>query len=78
MASRARLRGGHPGRATVELTDFDTGRRYMPFVDAVAESNARGERVVLAGPERWFGVLWGPRGATILSTTVAMTARPGQ
>ncbi len=34
----------------VELTDFDTGVGYMAFVDAVAESNARGKRVMLAVP----------------------------
>jgi predicted dehydrogenase len=42
----AAIRGEQP----VELTDFDTGVGYMAFVDAVAESNARGKRVVLAVP----------------------------
>lgn len=37
------------GEATVELTDFETGRRYMQFVDAVHESNREGQRVVLEG-----------------------------
>ena len=35
------------GEAQVELTDFETGRRYMQFVDAVHESNREGTRVVL-------------------------------
>jgi len=37
------------GERTVDLTDFDTGRRYMQFVDAVHESNRLGERIVLDG-----------------------------
>jgi predicted dehydrogenase len=36
------------GEQAVELTDFATGLRYMEFVDAVAESNRRGERISLA------------------------------
>jgi predicted dehydrogenase len=35
------------GESAIDLTDFETGRRYMEFVDAVHESNRRGERVVL-------------------------------
>jgi predicted dehydrogenase len=35
------------GEGTVELTDFETGRRYMQFVDAVAASNREGQRVIL-------------------------------
>jgi predicted dehydrogenase len=36
------------GEGTVDLTDFETGRRYMAFVDAVRESNRLGERVALS------------------------------
>ena len=35
------------GERAVDLTDFETGRRYMEFVDGVHESNRRGERIVL-------------------------------
>jgi predicted dehydrogenase len=35
------------GEGTVELTDFETGRRYMQFVDAVSASNREGQRVIL-------------------------------
>jgi predicted dehydrogenase len=37
------------GEKGVDLTDFDTGRRYMQVVDAIHESNRRGERVVIEG-----------------------------
>ena len=37
------------GEQTVDLTDFDTGRRYMQFVDAVHESNRLGARVAIEG-----------------------------
>ena len=33
--------------ATVELTDFATGRRYMEFVDAVDHSARLGERITI-------------------------------
>jgi len=35
------------GEQQVDLTDFETGRRYMQFVDAVHQSNREGVRVVL-------------------------------
>jgi predicted dehydrogenase len=37
------------GEKAVDLTDFDTGRRYMQFVDAIHESNRSGQRVVIEG-----------------------------
>jgi predicted dehydrogenase len=41
----AAIRGEKP----VELTDFETGLRYMEFVDAVHESSQTGLRVDLRG-----------------------------
>ena len=35
------------GEGSVELTDFETGRRYMQFVDAVHTSNREGQRIGL-------------------------------
>jgi predicted dehydrogenase len=35
------------GERSVELTDFETGRRYMQVVDAVHASNREGQRVVI-------------------------------
>jgi predicted dehydrogenase len=35
------------GEKLVDLTDFETGRRYMQFVDAVHASNREGQRIVL-------------------------------
>jgi len=37
------------GEKAVELTDFETGRRYMEFVDAVHASNRDGQRIALGG-----------------------------
>jgi predicted dehydrogenase len=37
------------GRSTIDLTDFDTGRRYMQLVDAIHESNRLGARVAIEG-----------------------------
>ena len=41
----AAIRGERP----VTLTDFDTARRYMVFLDAVHEASAEGRRVPIAG-----------------------------
>jgi predicted dehydrogenase len=35
------------GEGSVDLTDFETGRRYMQFVDAVHTSNREGQRIGL-------------------------------